>query len=847
MLNHYQRRILAEAAKHGGANISVPEQMAEAANAHQFRVGDAVQTTYNGKSVRGVVVKVGKDALMIDIGSRKYDIAKHKDEVRYLPNVKIEPTLQDESVEEETVTEARKMGKRQLRKAVDDVFNKHFNGVPVPLMKLVAIFKEIEAAIVSGADPEKAMAEIKKKHGIAEEVEVTEADDKIKLVREMGSQTLYQYGSEYYIVSSSSMAGETAIFRGDSSGKPKSYESLWSERKMVDHDAAIKDFVKYKFKKDAVVESTEITEEPALMGGEAAPTIFGWGKHQFESKFRELLTRMGFERGIVHMKTEGKVMKIYFANAAKARDFVIAFNGIARRRSMDSVASVATQFDKIKAPMGTAAIVTLDLTMVRGESLDLDGMALCEWFIQEAIKVSAANIKKMLRLSMWMPSTKIVTRVIFDINGIDGNRIKEVFGKPTKTQGNQSFWAFEKTVGVTPFLMTVEVDGNRGFVSVSDPKDRYTNGQIRSMFASMGIQLAEEFVLGDMLTEGYEGKIVMYLEDGGFKKGDAWFENGILYVASRNLIAKAKTILNKHTDIYKLPEIRLEEGFVEMTEEDHGLRTDFNHPKGKVVLDKKGKVVAVYRTERAARKHAVTGKPVREEADPLTEGGVKSVIADFMYSLPKEAITELKTVMKIKSLQKRFAMINKTLKKHGVAVDQMKLLGSYAANVINDYFNTFHGESVEEERQSALTTVGYALVVDNKIIYRGSKQQCLKKAKEHGGLKLGKVFVTLTPKNIGQPWKEEVEESVEVNESVKPKLITPKEMADYKVKKVLAVGTKPNNESIVATCEWGKKKFVQLEKMGKTSGINHIVQATFFDTEKEAMDEMRDRGFKIHA
>ena len=82
-------------------------------------------------------------------------------------------------------------------------------------------------------------------------------------------------------------------------------------------------------------------------------------------------------------------------------------------------------------------------------------------------------------------------------------------------------------------------------------------------------------------------------------------------------------------------------------------------------------------------------------------------------------------------------------------------------------------------------------------------------------------------------------------ESVKPKLITPKEMADYKVKKVLAVGTRPNNESIVATCEWGKKKFVQLEKMGKTGNINQIVQATFFDTEKEAMDEMRDRGFKI--
>jgi hypothetical protein len=67
--------------------------------------------------------------------------------------------------------------------------------------------------------------------------------------------------------------------------------------------------------------------------------------------------------------------------------------------------------------------------------------------------------------------------------------------------------------------------------------------------------------------------------------------------------------------------------------------------------------------------------------------------------------------------------------------------------------------------EAELTKVGYALVVDNKIIYRGSKQQCLKKAKEHGGLKMGKVFVTLTPKNIGQPWQKE---EVELDESDVP-------------------------------------------------------------------------------
>lgn len=139
-----------------------------------------------------------------------------------------------------------------------------------------------------------------------------------------------------------------------------------------------------------------INEEPVLTGGEAAPTLFGWSKHQFEAKFRELLTRMGFERGIIHIKTEGQEMKMYFANAAKARDFAVAFNGLARRKSMGSVASVATQFNKIKSPTGTNAIVSLDLSVVRGESLDLDGTDLYEWFSEETDTITEGGVKAAL-------------------------------------------------------------------------------------------------------------------------------------------------------------------------------------------------------------------------------------------------------------------------------------------------------------------------------------------------------------------------------------------------------------------------------------------------------------------
>jgi hypothetical protein len=57
------------------------------------------------------------------------------------------------------------------------------------------------------------------------------------------------------------------------------------------------------------------------------------------------------------------------------------------------------------------------------------------------------------------------------------------------------------------------------------------------------------------ITEGYERKIISYLEDGGFKKGDAWFDMGTLYVSSKGLVEKAKTILKKKRDIFELPKI----------------------------------------------------------------------------------------------------------------------------------------------------------------------------------------------------------------------------------------------------------------------------------------------------
>jgi hypothetical protein len=83
----------------------------------------------------------------------------------------------------------------------------------------------------------------------------------------------------------------------------------------------------------------------------------------------------------------------------------------------------------------------------------------------------------------------------------------------------------------------------------------------------------------------------------------------------------------------------------------------------------------------------------------VTEGGVKAALEDFMYDLPKAAIAELKPLMKQKKggvaqQVMRLASITAILKKHGV---KKELMGFNTANLVNDYFDTFHGESVEVE------------------------------------------------------------------------------------------------------------------------------------------------------
>lgn len=84
----------------------------------------------------------------------------------------------------------------------------------------------------------------------------------------------------------------------------------------------------------------------------------------------------------------------------------------------------------------------------------------------------------------------------------------------------------------------------------------------------------------------------------------------------------------------KKEENTIDDGEIEEAK-DNGLRTHLHHPKGKAVLDKAGKLVAVYRTEKAAKNHALSGKPQKEEVENQNTS-IAEELKNFVTNLTAE-------------------------------------------------------------------------------------------------------------------------------------------------------------------------------------------------------------------
>jgi len=135
--------------------------------------------------------------------------------------------------------------------------------------------------------------------------EGVEAENKIYLMKTMkisttpgqsAFQTLYRHGFNHYIVSYSTIAGETMIFKADKTGKVTNWLDLWVERKKTDHNEAITDYLSSvkgnRDKKLTVVEdvsSESVSEISVDMHEENEPTdpaLWSKAKSLAKSKFR---------------------------------------------------------------------------------------------------------------------------------------------------------------------------------------------------------------------------------------------------------------------------------------------------------------------------------------------------------------------------------------------------------------------------------------------------------------------------------------------------------------------------------------------------------------------------------
>jgi hypothetical protein len=118
-------------------------------------------------------------------------------------------------------------------------------------------------------------------------------------------------------------------------------------------------------------------------------------------------------------------------------------------------------------------------------------------------------------------------------------------------------------------------------------------------------------------------------------------------------------------------------------------------------------------TPQLSRKEdVVVEEEVQAEGQELTEGGVKGALEDYMYSLPKSAIPELKEVMKMKPGTAKMGKITRVLRKHGFTE---RFMGSNPSNVVNDYFDAFYGDVKEAYMPKKSTILTQKVVKGKKV------------------------------------------------------------------------------------------------------------------------------------
>lgn len=156
------RKHLAEAVKDCGCNVTKEDPIHfEKEVQKRMNEGTAQPTQKSALPTPAVVAKkTAKPAskgMPVNKGLAKESIAA--DMRHFLAQL----TEEEVEVLSDVVLEAT-MGKKQLEKAVNDTFRKHFDRVQIDMMSIPKVYKEIESGLSSGKAPESFMPELVKKY-----------------------------------------------------------------------------------------------------------------------------------------------------------------------------------------------------------------------------------------------------------------------------------------------------------------------------------------------------------------------------------------------------------------------------------------------------------------------------------------------------------------------------------------------------------------------------------------------------------------------------------------------------------------------------------------------------------
>jgi len=160
-----------------------------------------------------------------------------------------------------------------------------------------------------------------------------------------------------------------------------------------------------------------LSEMPMVDSPSSAGTLFGHSATQFEVKMRQVMKKMGYEKGILGMKLYGSLMHIWFANEGKAKDFVLVLNQMTRRVSTGTVAIHSTMFDPKteKQFTGAKAKVIVNFSKIKKEEFETED-GLMTFLESESETVSVEDIEEASKEKASFPNPFKKGETLFALN-----------------------------------------------------------------------------------------------------------------------------------------------------------------------------------------------------------------------------------------------------------------------------------------------------------------------------------------------------------------------------------------------------------------------------------------------